>query len=226
MYAAVCTRPDMSFAAAVLARQMHAPAFRHCVLAKRLVRYLLGTKDMALFYPTSQSSHPLTAYTDADWVGCKDARKSTTGIIVTVNSAPGLWTSNRQHILSLSSAEAEYIAISTCGKSVIWLRRLFVEILSHEPLANEPILPPTIIRTDNTAAISLPTKEKLSERNKNIELKVRHVRDLRRNNVVEFEYLGTDDQLADMLTKPLPSARLEYLLRKFMTHKPTENQAW
>ena len=173
-YVVICTLPDMSFAAAVLAGQMHAPAFCHLVLTKRLVRSLLGTKDMALFYPTSQSSYPLTAYTDADWAGCKDTRKSTTGIIFIVNSAPVLCTSKRQHIVSLSSAEAEYIAIFTCGKIATWLRRLFVEILSHEALANELFLPPTIIRTENTAAISLSTKEQVSESNKHIELKVQY----------------------------------------------------
>lgn len=220
MYISVCTRPDVSLATSVLARQMHAPTLRNLVLAKRLVRYLLGTKDLALYYPTDSSAQPLFAFADADWAGCRDTRKSTSGSLVTVNAAVISWSFQRQHIVSLSSAEAEYIALSSCAKSVTWLRRLFAEMVLHRPLETERNLPPTMINSDNTAALTLTTNDQVPEQNKHIELKIHHVRDLRYKHIVEVDYVKSDRQLADMLTKPLTSSKLQFLISHIIVRGP------
>lgn len=211
-YLAVCTRPDISFAVSVLSRQLHAPTLRHLSLAKRVVRYIAETREQSIFF-SSSSSAPLTAFVDSDWAGCHESRRSTTGIIVTVNGAPIFWQSKRQTLIALSSAEAEYIAASQCGKQVVWLRRLFWELIKHQPIADEPVLPPTDILSDSTGAISLTTKPSISKRNKHIDLKCHQLKDLYNRKIVAFKHIRTFDQPADMLTKPVSFPVLSRLMR-------------
>lgn len=125
-YLAIFTRPDISFAMSVLARHLHSPTNRHMVLSTRVVRYTFGPMDRKTFFPLwSINSCPLTAYADGDWAGCNATRRSTTGIFITLNSEPVSWTLKCQTMMALSSAEAEYIALSTCCREASHLRRLF-----------------------------------------------------------------------------------------------------
>ena len=159
----ICTRPDIPFTVSVLSRKLHATSERHLILAKRVVRYIAGTVNMSIFYPKSTSNDdPLTAYTDADWAGCHDTHRPTTGLLITCNNAPIYWASKRQTLVTLSSGEAEYVAVSACCKEVIWIRRLFSELLHNQSISFEPRLPPTTMNTDSTSAISLNTKQKIS----------------------------------------------------------------
>ena len=96
-------------------------------LSKRVVRYVSGSASTSIFYSNNPSNcKPLTAYCDSDWGGCQDTRRSTTGIIIKRNKAPVYWTSKRQSLVTLSSTEAEYVAISSCGKEISWLRNLLM----------------------------------------------------------------------------------------------------
>lgn len=156
LYAAVFTRPYIAFAARVLARKAHAPSVRHLNLAKRLVRHLSGTATEALFYRRSDGpTETLTGYSDSHWAGCKDTRESNSGFLVTITSAPVFWLSKSQTIVSLSSAEAEYVSMSHCALQFLSLRGFFYEFITHSPCTSEPPLPPTTIRTENTASMSL-----------------------------------------------------------------------
>jgi len=120
LYLSVCTRPDISFPVAVLARQMHAPVARHFTLLKRILRYFAGTTHLGLHYsrqgPLSPSS--LGAAVDANWGGDQETRRSTTGYLIAINGSPIYWKSCRQTVLALSSAESEYVALSSCAKDV------------------------------------------------------------------------------------------------------------
>lgn len=115
-YLTICTRPDISLSVSVPARQLHTPAERNMVLDKRVVRYVTGTSDKTLFHLFNPNlSEPLTAHSDAHWAGCRESRKSTTGTVLKVNSGPIYWTSKRQSLVTLSSSEAEYFPLSSCG---------------------------------------------------------------------------------------------------------------
>ena len=187
-YLAICTRPDIAFAVSTLSRQLHAPAKRHLILAKRVVRYIAGTADKKIFYPRSTgASEPLMAYADADWAGCHDTRRSTTGILIKINNAPVYWASKRQSLVTLSSAEAEYVSLSQCGKQIINLRRLFKEFQLNQPISEEPNIPATQIITDSTSAISLITKPSVSERNKHIDIKAHHIKEMNANGIDLFD---------------------------------------
>ena len=114
-------------------------------------------------------------------------RRSTTGILIKINSAPVYWTSKRQSLVTLSSAEAEYVALSQCGKQIINLRSLFSEFQQNQPIKSEPNLPATEIITDSTSAISLVTKPSVSERNKHIDLKSHHIKELNNNGTILYD---------------------------------------
>lgn len=218
IYAAICTSPDISFAAGVLARQVHKPCHRHYVLTKRLVRYLTGTSFLALLYSRSAGDlyEPLTEYCDSEWAGCEDTRKSTTGVLVTINNAPIFWTSKRQSIMCLSSAEAEYVVASHCAEQITSLHRLYYDLCNLKPSIDEPQFSPTTMRIDNTAAISIATNPSVSERNKHCAICTLHIRDLIPQQKVRLYHIPSDEQLADILTKPLPRVDCLVMIKRLM----------
>lgn len=126
----------------------------------------------------------MNRFRDYDWAGCGDIRKSTTGIVVTINSSKIFWTSKGQTIVCLSSAESEYVSISKCAKHLTTLRRLFYEFCAHEPCYGEPFMHPTLLLTDNLAS-----NLQVSERNMHIEIRFDHVRDLIINRKIKLEHI-------------------------------------
>lgn len=91
------------------------------------------------------------------------------------------------------------------------MRRLFCEMSTNSPIINEPTTSGTVIYTDSTSAISLATNIQVSERNQHIELKVHHIKDLIKRGTVKLSYIGTTDQPADILTKPLNAGQIEHI---------------
>jgi hypothetical protein len=115
------TRPDISYAVQQICLHMHAPRTSHLALVKRVLRYVRGTMDFGLHLCAS-SSTSLTAYSDADWAGCPDSRRSTSGYCVYYGDSLISWSSKRQTTVSRSSAEAEYRAIAHAVAECCWLR--------------------------------------------------------------------------------------------------------
>jgi hypothetical protein len=100
------TRPDIAYAVQQVCLYMHDPREVHLVAAKRILRYLQGSIDHGLVIPKSAPTQ-LIVYTDADWAGCPDTRRSTSGYAVFLGGSLISWSSKRQHTVSRSSAEAE-----------------------------------------------------------------------------------------------------------------------
>lgn len=174
------------------------------------MQYFSGTVDEKIFYPVgSVNFDPLTAYADTDWGGCHETRRSTTGVVLKVNSAPIYWTSKRQSMVALSSTEAEYIAVSTCGRQVVCFRNIFSEVLENKPINSDLGMASTKIFTDSTSALSLLNKQNISERNKNIEIKAHHIKELVETRVVALEYTKSSMQLVDICTEPIARDVLE-----------------
>lgn len=118
-YLALCTRPYITYAVAALALQLHTPSEEHLKLVKRVLRYVSGTRNYGFTYiRRKMQCIELNAFVNADWAGDTVVRKSTTGFIISLNSVPISWKSKNQTIVCLSSAEAEYVAFSTCAKEV------------------------------------------------------------------------------------------------------------
>ncbi|CAI7916991.1 unnamed protein product, partial [Closterium sp. NIES-53] len=112
MYASVCTRPDLSHAVGVLSQFLSAPSTQHLNAAKRVLRYLSGSKSFGLFFHGHEHGSVLHGFTDADWAGPLSKRKSTGGYMFVIAGAAISWQSKKQGCVALSSTEAEYMAVT------------------------------------------------------------------------------------------------------------------
>jgi len=126
MYAMLCTRPDICYAVGLVSRYQSNPGQTHWKDVKRILRYLRGTVDYKLCYQGSDLQ--LVGYSDADWGGDLDERKSTSGYVFLLNNGTISWSSKKQTCIALSTMEAEFIACSTAVQEVVWLKR-FMEHL-------------------------------------------------------------------------------------------------
>ena len=128
------TRHDIAFSVGVCARFQSNPKVSHLNVVKRIIKYVSGTCDFGLFY-RKESNVSLARYSDADWAGNADDRKSTTGGCFYVETNFVAWMSKKQNSISLSTAEAEYIAVGSYCSQLLWMKKLLGDYgLSHETM--------------------------------------------------------------------------------------------
>eukprot|EP00899_Mesostigma_viride_P011107 jgi/Mesvir1/19999/Mv25399-RA.1 len=207
MYAATWTRPDIAFAVNQLAQCMQAPTEGDLELAKRLVRYLVHTKDLGLRYGGQGG---LEGWTDADWGNCPETRRSVSGNVVMFRGAAVEWCSRKQHVTALSSCEAEYIAASSVTQLVLPLRHMLGE-LGH------PVQGPTPVFCDNTGAVALARDPVHPKRTKHIDVRFHFIREKVEGGLIAMKHCPGEDMLADLLTKALSRARFTALRGKLMS---------
>ena len=196
MWIAGSTRPDVAYAAGYLGRYSSAPTNTHWQAALRVVNYLYHTADQGINLGGKEKD--LEGYVDADWAGCHDTRKSTTGYIFKLNNSPIDWSSKRQGGVTSSTLEAEYVAASEAGKHAVLLRDLMAE-LGHSPNKS------TQINCDNQGAIKVAMNPGQHTRTKHIDIRYHLIRELIETQVINLVYIRTTSQQADLLTKPLSS---------------------
>jgi hypothetical protein len=196
IYIANATRPDIAYSVAFLARSMQNPTTNDFINAKRIFRYLKGTKDLELVYNNQQQQ--LVGYSDASYAEDKD-RKSVGGYVFKQAGAAVTWRSTKQKIVSQSSMEAEYIALAEAVKEAEWLRKLQREIFPNNNLA------PTLIYEDNQSSIKLAENPIHSDRSKHIDVKYHAIRERINKKIVEVQHLPGTEMIADILTKSLGS---------------------
>ncbi|WVZ82501.1 hypothetical protein U9M48_029756 [Paspalum notatum var. saurae] len=192
------TRPDLQYAVQQACLFMHAPRTSHYQLLKRILRYVKGTIDYGLHLFRS-SSHDLIAYSDADWAGCPDTRRSTSGYCVFYGDNLVSWSSKRQPTVSRSSAEAEYRAVANAVAETCWFRQLLQEL--HRPASKT-----TVVFCDNVSAQYLSTNPVQHQRTKHIEIDLHFVRDKVALGEVKVLHVPSTSQYADVFTKGLPSS--------------------
>lgn len=207
MYASISTRPDISHAVNMISRYLGNPGEKHLTAAKRILRYLKGSINIGLTFNGNESNDQIsiTAYADADWAGDIDERKSTTGYVIMIGGCPVSWVSKKQSTISLSSAEAEYMAISSTVQEIKWIRQLLNELYicyQHEA---------TILNVDNQAAIAISENDVHHARTKHIDIRHHFVRESIKNKEIQIKWVSTQDQLADIFTKGLHKVRFNYL---------------
>ena len=139
-------------------------------------------------------------FSDADFAGDKESRKSTSGCIIDFASGPVVWFSRRQPVVALSTTEAEYIAASAVAREVIWVRRLLNEI-QHQ------CVEPTVLYVDNRSTIQLCKYPSSVRSTKHIETRFHFIREKVESNELQVEHIAGEDQLADICTKILPKTR-------------------
>ena len=190
------TRPDIMYAVSLISRYMESPTETHLLAAKRILRYLQGTKDFGLLYKTSEKSSKLVGFTDSDYAGDQDDRRSTSGYVFMLGTGAVSWSSKKQPIVTLSTTEAEFVAATTCACQAIWLRKILTELQVKQEGA-------ITIFCDNSSAIKLSKNPVLHGRSKHIDVKYYFLRDLCNEGTIELEYCRSEEQLADIFTKPL-----------------------
>ncbi len=206
LYAAVATRPDIPFAVATCCRFTSEPTAAHLTAAKRVLRYLRGSADYGLFYQQLDDSANvnLIGYSDADWAGDRDTRKSTTGHLFLMANAAVSWLSQRQPVVALSSTEAEYVALSSSAQQAIWLRRLLADL-------GVDMSEPTSVYEDNQGAICLASNPVAHKKAKHIQIRHHYIRECVADGSIQLHYVPTTEMLADLLTKALPRQQFQRL---------------
>ncbi|XP_060177732.1 uncharacterized mitochondrial protein AtMg00810-like [Lycium barbarum] len=163
------TRPDISYAVQQVCLHMHDPRNEHMAALKRILRYIQGSIDFGLhLYKSTVSS--LVSYIDADWGGCPDTRRSTSGYCVFLGDNLISWSSKRQPTLSHSSAEAEYRGVANVVSESCWIRNLLLEL-------HCPIQKATLVYCDNVSATYLSGNPVQHQRTKHIEMDIHFVRE-------------------------------------------------
>uniref|UniRef100_H3H4R3 Reverse transcriptase Ty1/copia-type domain-containing protein n=1 Tax=Phytophthora ramorum TaxID=164328 RepID=H3H4R3_PHYRM len=183
-------------------REAVEPQEEHWVAVKRIFRYLQGTKTHGICFKPGDKVD-FRGYSDADWAGDLADRKSTSGYTFMLMSAPVSWGSKKQSSVSLSTSEAEYIALSLAIQEGKWIHRLLCEILAA---ANETG-PELMIREDNQSCIKMTKNPVNHGRAKHIDIKYHHIRDEVKRGEVKLEYCETSVMLADIMTKALAGPR-------------------
>ena len=199
-WAALATRPDIAFAVSAVARFAANPGPAHWEAVKRIFRYLKGTRDLWLTY--GEASSPLEGYADADGSMSED-RRAISGYAFLIDGGAVSWSSKRQEIVSLSTTESEYVAATHGGKEALWLRSLISEVFSN-------ITSPTTLFSDNQAAIALTRDNQYHPRTKHIDVRYHWIRWVVEKGSIRLIYCPTDDMVADVLTKALPSAKVKH----------------
>lgn len=202
MHLMTATRPDIAFAVGYASRFMENPQAEHWIAVKRILRYLQGTKSHGICFKPGDKID-FRAYSDADWAGDHSDRKSTSGYAFILMNGPISWGSKKQSSVSLSTSEAEYIALSLAIQEGKWIHHLLREILTA---ADEPA-PELKIFEDNQSCIKMTKNPVNHGRAKHIDIKYHHIRDEVKRGEVKLEYCETSIMLADIMTKALPGPR-------------------
>lgn len=201
MWISTISRPDITTAVHIAARFSTKPAKRHWSFVQRILRYLRGTSHFGLKF-TKGDGLKLLAYSDADYAGDRDTRKSTSGVLIFIGSNLVHWKSSLQPCISLSTLESEYIAAALCAQTILWARRFLSELNIGFDLSVA-----TTLNMDNQAAISFSKDHNLSNRTKHIDVRYHFIRDHIQKRAIAPTFCPTDSNLADLLTKALPTPR-------------------
>ena len=217
MYLKEMTRPDICFSTHQLSKFVHNPSKVHWNAAKKVVRYLINTKKLGIFYP-KDNKLILHGYADADFAN-DSSRKSTTGYVFFLGKCPVSWRTQLQRIITTSTFEAELVATFEAAKEVLFLRKLLREF-------NIDCTEPTIIKVDNQAVIEVTKNAKQHHRTKHLDVKVYKLREWIANGDLQLRYISTKENVADVFTKPLIGKQFEYLKSKlvvdfFNNHLPS-----
>ena len=198
MYLSVTTRPDISYAVSLYSRYMQNPGRMHWEGVKNIFRYLRGTSHIGITYGGYDAFHSpdknrLVAYSDSDWAGCPDSRKSLSGYLIMLNGGPVQWKSKVQSIVAHSSTEAEYIAVSVVCNEIVWIKRV-LDFLGYSQHT-------TSIHVDNRSAICLAESEKDDRRTRHIDVKYHLIKGLVNSKQIVLHHISGTDNPADMFTK-------------------------
>ncbi|GJR73119.1 hypothetical protein Tco_0085484 [Tanacetum coccineum] len=189
------SRPDIAFATFVCASYQAHPTEKRLKKVKRIFRYLIQTINMGLWY-SKYSWFELIAYSDVDHAGCNDDCKSTSRGIKFLGDKLVSWSSKKQDCTTMSTAEAEYVSLTSCCAQVIWMR---TQLLDYRFRYNK-----TPMYYDSKSAIAISCNPVQHSRTKYINIRYHFIKEHVEKGIIELYFVGTEYQLADLFTKALP----------------------
>jgi hypothetical protein len=184
------------------ARYQAVPKERHLMAVKRIFRYLIHTPTFGLWYPKG-SSFKLVGYSDSDWAGDKVDRKSTFRACQFLGRSLVSWSSKKQNCVSLSMAKAKYVSAASCCAQLLWMRQTLKDYRVYCDKVS--------LLCDNESAIKIAHNPVQHNKTKNIEIRHHFNRDHVNRGDINLSYIGTNDQLTDIFTKPLDEGRFREL---------------
>ena len=211
MWIARNTRPDILYAVIYLSQFSNAYSDPHYMALRVILKYLIGSKNRCLMFkkPDFNDIIKLNTYSDSDWAGDQNDRKSYSGCMIYVDNSLVSWGCTKQKTVSTSSCEAEYMAASTAAKEVLGVINILKTFTKIEL--------PTTMHIDNIGATYLSENEIHNKRSKHIDIRYHHVRDLVAQKILSIAYINTKDNVADIQTKALPKPAFQEHCSKFLS---------
>jgi hypothetical protein len=194
LYLATCTRPDIAYAVGRVCAFTANPGLQHWYAVKRILRYLKGTANWGIVL--GSDALKLMSYSDADWAGDKETRKSTSGFLMKLGSSSVSWKTNSQKCVTLSSFSAETVALVTGAQYTIWGREFLRSI-------GRDMREPTAIHEDNNSTIATLNGKRPPNQVKHIGVRFEWLKEKKQNGDINVVYCNTNDQRADIFTKAL-----------------------
>lgn len=207
MFVMLNSRPDLSASVNYFSRFMNCATDTHWNHLKRILRYIKGTLDYKLVYKDDNNEIDLCGYADSDWANDRNDRKSITGYTFKLFGCNISWSTRKQHTVSLSSTEAEYLAVTQASCELLWIHSILEDL-------KVPFDKPTIIYEDNTACIEIAKHPQDQKRMKHVDVKHHFIREKITNNQIKLNFIPSTEQIADILTKPLHPKQFNYLRSK------------
>lgn len=200
------TRPDICYTVNVLSQFMHSPRNSHFQAANRVLRYLKGTTGLGITYRKT-GKLDLILYTDSDFAGSRVDYRSTSGYCTILGGNLVTWRSKKQSVVSKSSTEAEFRAMSKGIDEAMWIKNLLEEL-------KIPYIKPITIRCDNKSAISIAHDPVYHDRMKHVNINRFYIQDHLEQGVLKTEHVSSEEQCADIFTKGLPTKAMQHLVFK------------
>merc|ERR1712023_43512 len=207
IYIVIGTRPDIAEAVSKLASYSQSPKKVHKKAVHRVIQYLYNTRHYKIVYTNEENEKNLLhAYSDANLSNGKKHGYSRSGIITFYSGGPISWKSKLQTVVCESTRDSEYIAASLCSRDLIYAREFLQDLIGN--LSNSKItLPASTLYCDNKPAINTIVRNGYTDKSKSIRLAYHKIRDLYQRAEIVPEHVGTDNNIADLLTKPLPAPK-------------------
>ena len=190
------TRPDIQFDVNYVCKKMHAPTVLDFSLLKRILRYVKGTMTMGINF-RKDSDCTLRAYSDSDWSGCQETRRSTGGYCTYFGLNLISWSSQKQSSVSKSSTEAEYRTLSEAASEITWLSSILKEL-------RIPLLRPPELYCDNLSSVYLTANPAFHKRTKHFKNHYHYVRERVALGLLVVRHIPSHEQIVDIFTKSLP----------------------
>ena len=188
------TRPDITFAVSVVSRYMHDPRSGHLDAVYRILRYLKNSPGKGLWF--KRNCHfGVEGYCDADWASCLDDRRSTSGYCTFVGGNLVAWRSKKQPVVSRSTAEAEFRAMSVCLSEMLWVKNLLSELKLMKGTLK--------LWCDNKSALSIATNPVQHDRTKHVDIDRFFIKERLDDGTLKLDFVTSSEQVADCLTKGL-----------------------